>query len=360
MNSPMRRGPASNLASSGDFHFICGVFALMVIGVDMLFETLKLIIQEHLPALTVLRAMAWRMPGILVLTLPMALIFATLMAFGELSGHGEVTAMRAGGIGLYRIAAPTLTLGLLISVVSFGLNGWAVPYANSASEDIMASMRNKSTLISENLWVTIPSKGPPDLAFYARKFDPDKRTLTGLLVIEFKQGLAAETLTADWADWVGDTWVLHEVQRRTPDNRLLMQAKQVKYQLGRSPWEIAAASRKPRWMTMAELGRIINEPQAGNLDLQRQALEEWSMRLAVPWAGLGLALIGLPLGIRPTRTSTGTGLGISLAVILAYYIAMSAMRILGQKGNLPPMVADWLPNVLLYTTGLGLLINKSR
>jgi lipopolysaccharide export LptBFGC system permease protein LptF len=94
--------------------------------------------------------------------------------------------------------------------------------------------------------------------------------------------------------------------------------------------------------------------------LRTQAVEEWSFRIAVPWAALGLALIGLPLGIRPQRASTGVGLGISLAVILAYYIAMSAMRILGQQGNLPPVVADWLPNVLLYTTGIGLLINKSR
>jgi lipopolysaccharide export system permease protein len=84
------------------------------------------------------------------------------------------------------------------------------------------------------------------------------------------------------------------------------------------------------------------------------------MRWAVPWAALGLALIGVPLGIRPQRTSTGVGLAISLGVILVYYPVFNMMRILGQQGALPPGLSDWIPNLLLYAIGLGLLINASR
>ena len=345
---------------AGPFLFGVGVFMLLVIGVDMLFETLKLIIQDQLPALPVVQAMVWRLPGIIVLTLPMALIFATLMGFGELSGHGEVTAMRAGGIGLYRIAAPTLVLGLTVSVVSLFLNGWAVPYANRASEDALASLRKHATTLQENLVVSLPPKGTPDLVFWARKFDPDRQTLSTVLVWKFHQGVPTETLVAQSAQWEGETWMLHQVQRLTPDGRLLMQADRLAYQLGRSPWEISAERRKPRHMTMAELGEIINLPHPTNRELHLLALEEWNMRLAVPWAGLGLALIGLPLGIRPQRTSTGVGLGISLAIILAYYIAVSVMRILGQQGTLPPALADWVPNLLLYAVGIALLIEKTK
>jgi lipopolysaccharide export system permease protein len=54
------------------------------------------------------------------------------------------------------------------------------------------------------------------------------------------------------------------------------------------------------------------------------------------------------------------GLGLSLGIILVYYIVIQLMRVLGQQGALPPALSDWIPNVLLYTIALGLLVNASR
>jgi lipopolysaccharide export system permease protein len=271
--------------------------------------------------------------------------------------------MRAGGIGLWRIAAPTLLMGALVSAVSLVLYVWAVPYATARSAEILATLRGEQDNVA--LWV--PPKGQPELLVTALKFDVRARMLSSLLICEYKDGLPVETLLADSATWSGRTMILHHVKKELPDGQVLLQTDQMAYDLGPPPEDFSHASNDTASMTMAELQTLLTQPPPADpaqrkaaTDLHNKALEEWNFRIAVPWAALGLALIGLPLGIRPVRTSTGVGLGISLAVILAYYIAMSAMRILGQKENLPPMVADWLPNMLLYTTGLGLLINKSR
>jgi lipopolysaccharide export system permease protein len=345
---------------AGPFLFGMGAFLIVITGIDILYRTLDLIMNNGLPAGPVLLAMAYRMPSLAVMTFPGAMIFATLMAFGELSGHGEVTAMRAGGIGLWRIALPTLFVALLVSLVSQGLYVWLAPLATARSAAILADLRKESKAEQDNLVINLPSKGVPNLIFYAQKFNPDANLLTGLLIFEFKNGAPVDTIEAASATWEGDTWVLHQARKQSPDGLLYLQTDRLVYKLGPAPWEIAASQQKPADMTHAQLARVLALPRSSDDQLRRMALEEWNFRIAVPWAALGLALIGLPLGIRPVRTSTGVGLGISLAVILAYYIAMSAMRILGQKENLPPMVADWLPNMLLYTTGLGLLINKSR
>ncbi|HEY3397781.1 MAG TPA: LptF/LptG family permease [Armatimonadota bacterium] len=346
----------------GPFLFGMGAFAIVLIGVDLLYEALKEIIQQGLPVGPVLLAMLYRLPQTMVLTLPMAVIFSTLMAFGGLSGNGEIVAMRAGGIGLWRLAIPALVIGLLVSVLSLGLNGWLVPYANQASNDVLLSVQKSGAIHQKSLTLRMPSSGPPDRVLWAEDFDPAAATLKTLIVWEFSGGQPKQWFSATSATWAGDTWVLRGVDlvQQVNGERIETHLDRLTYQLGKSPWELGRGSRKLQDMSMKELLQLADLNRLKDTPLSLQALEEYNMRMALPWAALGLALIGLPLGIRPQRTSTGVGLGISLAIILAYYIIVNMMRILGQQGTLPPGVADWIPNVLLYTIGLGLLVNASN
>jgi lipopolysaccharide export system permease protein len=345
----------------GPFLFGMGAFAVVLIGVDLLYHALRLILEDNLPVGAVLLATLYRLPQTIVMTLPMSVIFSTLMAFGTLSSQGEVIALRAGGIGLLRMAVPALGLGLAVSLVSLYLNGWLIPYANQASEQVLAGLRREAPTLGKPLIIPIPSKGPPDRVLWAHDLDPDTQTLHTVVIWEFRHGQPATSYAAASAQWQGKTWVLRQVKRvqQTPSGPLTQDVRDFEYNLGMSPFELAASNKNLINMSTRELAVLGNSPAGHDTQLARDAREERQLRLAVPWASLGLALIGLPLGIRPQRTSTGVGLGISLAIILVYYIIISMMRILGQQEALPPALADWIPNLLLYTIGLGLLINAS-
>lgn len=346
----------------GPFVFGVGAFAVVLVGIEILYDAFRLVIQQGLPAGQVTLAMLYRMPQIVVLTLPMSVVFSTLMAFGGLSGNGEVTAMRAGGVSLWRLSAPALIVAVLVAWVSFVLNGWIVPYGNAASQVVLAGLRQEALQAGQYLTVQIPDRGPPDRVLWTERLDPQTNTLHTLLIWEFRQGRPELFLSAESAVWAEEEWVLQGVKyvRETAAGRVTQEIETMRYTLGKAPWELQAAARKPRDMTLAELRRLIALQRYEDSELGRQALEELHMRFAVPWAAIGLALVGLPLGLRPQRTSTGVGLGISLAIIMAYYIVFSVMRIFGQEGTLHPAVSDWIPNFLLFTIGLGLLINASR
>ena len=346
----------------GPLLFGVGAFAIVLVGVDILYKAFDLIMTQGLPAGAVALAMLYRMPQIIVFTFPMSVVFSTLMAFGTLSGNGEIVAMRAGGIGIPRLSVSALTLALLVALISFGLNGWVVAYANRASEQLLVSVRKEPGRQQQSLTLQIPDKGPPDRVLWARQLDPQTNTLYTLLIWEFRAGQPYMFVSADSASWLGDTWELRGVQlvEETSAGRFLQTLDNMRYTLGKSPGELESASRKPKDMTLAELRRVLALEGVKEQELGRQAREEINMRFAVPWAALGLALVGLPLGLRPQRTSTGVGLGISLAIIMAYYVLFSVMRIFGQSGALPPAVSDWIPHLLLFTIGLGLLINASR
>lgn len=59
------------------------------------------------------------MPQIITYTFPMSVLFATLLAYGRLSGDLEITALQASGVSVLRIVVPTLLLSVVVSVITF-------------------------------------------------------------------------------------------------------------------------------------------------------------------------------------------------------------------------------------------------
>src|SRR3972149_5569030 len=63
---------------------------------------------KGLSGAVILELMALNLAWIVVLAVPMAVLVATLMAFGGLSSNSEITAMKASGVSLYRMMFPVL------------------------------------------------------------------------------------------------------------------------------------------------------------------------------------------------------------------------------------------------------------
>ena len=68
-------------------------------------------------------------PYLLSYTLPMSVLFATLLLFGRLSAESELVAMRSGGLSLFQIAAPLLGFAILLSVFSLYNNSFSLSTA---------------------------------------------------------------------------------------------------------------------------------------------------------------------------------------------------------------------------------------
>jgi hypothetical protein len=78
------------------FLFGIGAFLAVLVGVELLYDMLRLVYQEGVPAGAALQIFLLALPGVVTLTFPMAIMFGSLMAMGRLSGDGELVAMRAG------------------------------------------------------------------------------------------------------------------------------------------------------------------------------------------------------------------------------------------------------------------------
>jgi len=78
-------------------------------------------------------------------------------------------------------------------------------------------------------------------------------------------------------------------------------------------------------------------------------------KVSIPLTPLFFIIVALPMAIMPQRSSRAMGMGLALLTVLAYYSLFVVFQKVGVAGYLPPAVAAWIPNSILFITGVVLL-----
>ena len=135
--------------------FIFGFSVITLIWIlNLLFKELNRILSKGLPPLVVAEFFALNLAWIVALTVPMATLISTLMAFGRLSADNEITAIKANGISLYRILAPVLVAAMLLSFFLVWFNNNVLPEVNHRLATLLRDIaQKKPTLnIEPGIW----------------------------------------------------------------------------------------------------------------------------------------------------------------------------------------------------------------
>jgi lipopolysaccharide export system permease protein len=109
-------------------------------------------------------------------------------------------------------------------------------------------------------------------------------------------------------------------------------------------------SRNEPDMWVSELQTRITDPTTATAD-RLKLLSELHSRFTFPCASLVFAILAVPLGLQNRRSGKSGGFTVSIAIILSYYVLMSVMRSVAEKGVVPPFVALWFPNMLFFAIG---------
>src|SRR5688500_8935341 len=68
-------------------------------------------------------------PNVIAFTCPMAALVGIVIGLTKMQGDSELVAIRAAGVGNFRILLPVLFLGILLSGFTFLVNLYGVPFA---------------------------------------------------------------------------------------------------------------------------------------------------------------------------------------------------------------------------------------
>ena len=358
----------------GPLLFAIAMFTVLALTVGVLVELVRQIAEFNLPVLIAIQVLLQRLPSFLVLSFPMATLFATLLAYGRLSTNSELTALRSVGVTATRMIIPALVLALVMSSLTFLFNDVLVPRSNRAAEVTLRRALGKAISTEKGDNIIYPRFGrveEPDGSFskgllqlfYANKFRDG--TMTRVTLLDFSRAGFTQMLLAESAQWNRQEakWEFFngQILTLTPSGSTTSaDFDRYLYPFSAAPIRIAKLPKDANNMTVAEALQAEQLLQsAGDLKGARKLQVRIQEKFTFPMACLVFGLIGSSLGAKPNnRTSRGQGFALSIVMILVYYLLAFSFSALGVKGTLPAVLAAWSP-VLISLAGGGFLLRQA-
>ena len=111
--------------------FLIGLsLATGVLFLNVFKEYLDEFLAKGVSPLTITEVLFLSLGHTLALSIPMAVLFATLMAFGQMSADNEVTALKAAGVHLYRVMLPAFVGAAGVCILMLLFNNYVLPESN--------------------------------------------------------------------------------------------------------------------------------------------------------------------------------------------------------------------------------------
>ena len=343
---------------------ICA-FTAVFIGSGTLFRIARYITEYGASVSSVVKIFVYGLPGIIMWTFPMSTLLATLLTFGRLSSSSEITAMKSCGISFGRIAAPAIFLGLVVSICSIFFNEHVVPWSKTAYNNVVYyEIEGNTEMKSQDHIIVKEILGDKiQRLVYAREYRASDETLQGVTMQVFDDfGKVTHVENANFAEWRDNMWIMHEgmiydisEDDRTHSMRFNQQILPVKA----NPRQIVREQKTPEELTMNELRAQIEIMKTQYISTNELETELYQ-RFTIPMASLIFALIGVPLGLQPTRNASSMGFALSVIIIFVYYAIMTLANAIAVGGMVAPIFAVWIPNIIGLIFGAILIYRASQ
>ena len=335
------------------------IFTCILFTTRML-KLVELVVNKGVSVLSILKMLFFVLPSFFEVTVPMAFLLAILWGLGRLSTDREVIALKSCGIGLLQMARPLSLLTVVLLGSSFFLTLYVRPWSNAGLDQVFYDV--SKTRATAGLKEKTFNNYSDGLVIYAEEIEPPGTILKGIMIADGRNPKQKDTIFAR------DGLVVSNAQKRLLTLRLQDGTVHSTRRAEKS-YQTTHFATYDVTLDMAALLAHVKEPHHSPKDMMTQellsilaqnqdtssqhnkALVEFHRRLALPFACVVFSLIALPLSIRTAWAHRSVGFGVSLGIILLYYLLLTAGETFGKRGMLAPVIALWIPNVVLGSIG---------
>jgi lipopolysaccharide export system permease protein len=350
--------------------YCLGGFLLFWVAFNLISELGDL--QEHkMRAGDILQYYLMKTPEFLVFVLPVGLLLALLYALTNHARHNEITAIRAAGVGLWRLCLPYFAVGLFASVLLFVLNEYCAPQISEQAERI----KNRRAGTPQNLVQRLAfTNARDDRSWAMRVYNTDTGEMIAPQVYYALPDGSRRVLSAERALRVRGVWTFYNARELEETagnailvplfqtNRLAMPAFTETLEEIQSEINVSKGmSLQGRYKADVPLAQILDylrlHPRPPTSEARFWLYTKLHGRLAAPWTCLIVVLIAIPFGAGSGRRNVFFGVAGSILICFTYFVLQQAGLALGTGGQVPSWLAAWFPNLIFGLTGAVLTAN---
>jgi lipopolysaccharide export system permease protein len=345
-------------------------FFSFVFLMTQILEITNMVVNYNLGLFRIVLIMIYTLPFFLEFVIPMSVMLSVLLTFLKLSADNEITALKAGGIGLYQLLPSVIVFSTIGGLLTATISLWGLPWGqtNFKRLAVETAQQHLDAVIKERTF-NDAFKG---VMLYVSHLDTRSRLLTDVFIEDQRTPNIVTTVVAPSGNLLNDVVrsrvVLRlyngminqvDVQRRsvntvqfsTYDITLdLKQGKNVAMESG---------DQNPRDMYFPDILRLLRETTVRDTRYYK-ALMEFHKKFALPFACLVMGLLATPLGIQFKSARRSYGIALGLGFFLLYYILLSAGLVFGETGLYPPVIGMWLPDLVMGGIAAYLMVRVAQ
>lgn len=359
------------------------LFAFVLIAGNAVRDIIALLGAGQLNAGDFLYLLGLLIPYVVAYALPLGLLSGALIVLGRLSARGEITAMKAAGISVYRMLVPVLVLAVLGMGLSCFINLYYAPMARTAYKQELVNVVRHAPLrfIQPRTFIqTFPGyilyvgkkDGSVFSDFWIWELDEHDRVS---MLIKAEQGIFGYDAGEDAITLTLNNGSGERHMQSDPENFVAASLPSFTFDesiISLSLSRIKALNDVDRKLSMYTFGELLdlrkelNEREAEkgpspHLKRAQVALNlQINKSLALASSALAMAILGVPLGIKVRRSETYANFALALGLALVYYFLVVMVTWLERSPDLRPDLLVWLPNLLYFVTGWILLRRSNQ
>lgn len=130
--------------------------------------------------------------NMLQIALPLGVLVASLMTFGNLGENFELTAIKGSGISLIRVLRPIFVFVIFLAIGAFYFNNYAIPAANLKAYSLLYDIKHTKPALDIKAGAFY--NGIPDYSIKAKDKLPDGKTLLDVIIYDHSEGRGNKTV----------------------------------------------------------------------------------------------------------------------------------------------------------------------
>lgn len=338
------------------------VFLTLFIATDAMTTLVK---YREVASVIILKYYAFYSLEVVYKMLPIACVVGMVMTISSLNKGSELVALFASGLSLFRISRVIFISIFVIGIFSYYLSDQLMPVFSKQKNFIyyneMEKKPSRFQIIKTNkIWYRSKNS-----IFNIKTLNAEGNKAQGLSLYFFNDTWdLVQMLTADSVLMNGRQWVLQQGSITVfdqassfPLNDNFVEKTIV---MSEDAQDLRSTGQTSDLLTQSELYRFISKNKDAGLDTIRYEVDFHS-KFSFALAGLVMSLLALPFCVGKSRGGGALkNIGISIGLVAVYWAIHSTSQTLGQHGQMNPILAAWLPNTLMLTLGIFLLLRSNR
>ena len=293
---------------------------------------------------------------------PLFIFISVIFFTSKLAENSEIIAMFSTGMSFKRLLVPYFLSAAIIAIGTYVLSSEFIPKGSAVRIDFETKYKNKKKVnYARNIQLVVDTNTIAYMERYENynltgyRFSLDK--LEDNKLVSHLTARRATYDTTQQHKWVVRDYMIREMKGM---KEVITKGEKLDTVIKMEPQDFLITRDQYETMTSPELKTYIdNQKRRGFANIKEFEVEYYK-RIATPFAAFILTLIGASLSSKKVKGGMGMNLGVGLGLSASYILFQTISSTFAISGNVPPVVAVWIPNILYLFIAIYLYIKAPK